>query len=167
MRWTSLLVVANVTADSDELIEALEARARETRVRVHLVVPIGGAGPDREAGEQQLERGLDRMAEAGIEAQGQVVRGDPVEAVHEVWDAAAFDEIVVSTLPTGVSKWLRIDVPHRLERLTGARVQHVETAPPKPAPPVERREPSRRRTGLLTPLAALGWDRRKDGDGPS
>ena len=160
MAWSSVLAVANVTADSDELLDALKARARQRPLRVHLVVPIGGAGPDREAGERQLMRGLDRIAEAGIEAQGQVVRGDPVEAVHEVWDAAAFDEIVVSTLPTGVSKWLRIDVPHRLEKLTGASVQHVETAPPRPEPPVTRRERRRVRSGLLAPLEALPWGSR-------
>ena len=161
MSWSSVLVVANVTADSDELIAALQARARNRRIRIQLVVPIGGAGPDRQAGEQQLERGLDRMAAAGIEAQGQCVRGDPVHAVHEVWDAAAIDEIVVSTLPTGVSKWLRIDVPHRLEKLTGARVQHIETAPPRPAPPVSRLERRSDRSGLLAPLAALPWGSRQ------
>jgi len=164
MTWSSVLVVANVTADSDELIGALRERAEHARVRVQLVVPIGGAGPDREAGERQLERGLDRMAGAGIEAQGQVVRGDPVQAVHEVWDAAAIDEIVVSTLPTGVSKWLRIDVPHRLEKLTGARVQHVETAPPRPQHPVSRRERRKERSGLLAPLAALPWGSRERRD---
>jgi hypothetical protein len=160
MAWSSVLVVANVTADSDELLQALRARTEQSRIHVQLVVPIGGAGPDRAAGEEQLARGLDRMAEAGIDAQGQVVFGDPVEAVHEVWDAKAFDEIVVSTLPTGVSKWLRIDVPHRLEKLTGARVEHVETAPPRPAPTTERREPKRERSGLLAPLAALPWGSR-------
>src|SRR3954452_24622010 len=125
MAWCSVLAVANVTADSDELLEALEERTKQGRVRVQLVVPIGGTSPPRAAGEEQLERGMDRIAEAGIEVQGHVVRGDPVDAVHEVWDPATYDEIVVSTLPTGVSKWLRIDVPHRLERLTGAQVQHV------------------------------------------
>jgi hypothetical protein len=160
MSWSSILVVANVTADSNELTDALRQRAEQGRVRVQLVVPIGGSGLDREAGERQLERGLDSMAEAGIEAQGQVVRGDPVQAVHEVWDPAAIDEIIVSTLPTGVSKWLRIDVPHRLEKLTGARVQHVETAPPRPQPPVSHRERRRDRSGLLAPLAALPWGSR-------
>ena len=160
MSWSSILVVANVTADSDELTDALRQRAEQGRVRVQLVVPIGGSGPDREAGERQLERGLDRMAEAGVEAQGQVVRGDPVQAVHEVWDPVAIDEIIVSTLPTGVSKWLRIDVPHRLEKLTGARVQHIETAPPRPQPPVSHRERRRERSGLLAPLAALPWGSR-------
>jgi hypothetical protein len=106
---------------------------------------------------------MDRIAEAGIEVQGQVVRGDPVQAVHEVWDPTTYDEIVVSTLPTGVSKWLRIDVPHRLEKLTGAQVQHVETAPARPQPPVERRERRRERSGLLAPLAALGWGSRRHG----
>lgn len=157
MAWCSVLVVANVTADSDELIDALRARAGKGRVHVHLVVPIGGAGPDREAGEEQLERGLDRMAAEGVEAQGQIVRGDPVESVHEVWDATAFDEIVVSTLPIGVSKWLRIGVPQRLEKLTGARVEHVETAPPRPDHAVTHHERPRERSGLLAPLAALGW----------
>ena len=161
MSWSSVLVVANVTADSDELLEALRRRNERSPVHVQLVVPIGGAGPDREAGEEQLQRGIDRLAEAGIEAQGQVVRGDPVQAVHEVWDAKSFDEIVVSTLPTGVSKWLRIDVPHRLEKLTGARVEHVETAVQRPPPAVERREPKKERSGLLAPLAALGWSSRR------
>src|SRR3954471_9701628 len=160
MAWCNVLVVANVTADSDELMDALRARAERVRVRAQLVVPIGGAGPDREAGERQLERGLGRMAEMGFEAQGQVVRGDPVQAVHDVWDAATFDEIVVSTLPTGVSKWLRIDVPHRLEKLTGAQVDHVETAPPRPPPPITHRERSRERSGVLAPLEALGWGSR-------
>jgi hypothetical protein len=160
MSWSSVLVVANVTADSDELLEAMRQRNDRSPVHVQLVVPIGGAGPDRAAGEDQLERGLDRMAEAGIEAQGQVVRGDPVQAVHEVWDAKAFDEIVVSTLPTGVSKWLRIDVPHRLEKLTGARVDHVETAERRPPPSIEHRERKRDRSGLLAPLAALPWGSR-------
>jgi hypothetical protein len=160
MSWCNVLAVANVTADSDELMDALRRRSEHARVRVQLVVPIGGAGPDREAGEHQLERGLDRMAELGIEAQGDVVRGDPVQAVHEVWDAATFDEIVISTLPTGVSKWLRIDVPHRLEKLTGAQVEHLETAPPRPAPAVTRRERPRERSGVLAPLAALGWGSR-------
>ena len=161
MAWSSVLVVANVTADSDELLDALRQRAARGRIRVQLVVPIGGAGPDRRGGEQQLERGLDRLASAGIEAQGMVVRGDPVDCVHEVWDAAAIDEIVVSTLPTGVSKWLRIDVPHRLERLTGARVHHVETAPPRAEPAVSHREERSGHSGLLAPLAALPWGSRQ------
>jgi hypothetical protein len=164
MAWSSILVVANVTADSDELLAALARRSEATRVRVHLVVPIGGAGPDREQGERQLERGLDRMAAAGVEVQGQVVRGDPVQAVHDVWDAAAFDEIVVSTLPTGISKWLRIDVPHRLAKLTGAQVEHVETAPARPSHPVTHRERHRDESGLLAPLAALPWASRRRHD---
>ena len=64
---------------------------------------------------------------------------------------------MVSTLRTGVSKWLRIDVPHRLERLTGARVHHVETAPPRAEPAISHREERSGHSGLLAPLAALPW----------
>ena len=46
-----------------------------------------------------------------------------------VWDPAKFDEIVVSTLPTGTSKWLQIDLPHRVERITGMPVEHVVASP--------------------------------------
>jgi hypothetical protein len=48
-----------------------------------------------------------------------------VAAVKEAWDPSRFDEVIVSTLPTGASKWLQIDLPHRVERFTGAPVRHV------------------------------------------
>jgi flavin-binding protein dodecin len=47
---------------------------------------------------------------------GEVIVGDPLQAVHRVMARSEFDEIVVSTLPAGVSKWLRMDLPHRIER---------------------------------------------------
>jgi hypothetical protein len=36
-----------------------------------------------------------------------------------------YDEVIVATLPTGVSRWMAADLPHRVERLTGARVTHI------------------------------------------
>ncbi|HLM51069.1 MAG TPA: hypothetical protein VK279_11030 [Solirubrobacteraceae bacterium] len=131
-RWTTrLLVVANVTADSDELLADLTARAQQGRVRVHLVVPV--LGVDRAGAERRLARALEGMAGVGIEATGEVMRAEPLAAAHEAWQAGRYDAIVVSTLPTGTSKWLRIDLPRRLHKLTDALVHHVVAEPRRAA----------------------------------
>jgi hypothetical protein len=63
-----------------------------------------------------------------------------------------FDEVVVSTLPTGVSRWLGLDLPRRLEKLTGVSVLHV-VAQPRAQVNWER-PPEREDYGVLSPLAA-------------
>jgi hypothetical protein len=45
--------------------------------------------------------------------------------VVELWEPGRFDEIVVSTLPPGTSKWLEANVPQRIEQETEAPVTHV------------------------------------------
>lgn len=119
---THLLVVANRTADSDELLADLRARADRGPIAVTLLVPQdthGGYGP-------RLRAALDRLHEAGIDAEGMLGDTDPTSAVAELWDPRRYDEIVVSTLPVGVSRWLGIDLPHRIARMTDAVVHHVE-----------------------------------------
>ena len=133
MAWqTSALVIANRTADSDELLEALELRARGGPVRFSLLVPCGPSG--REAARARLEAAVGRMREAGLEVEGSLARdSEPLAAAHEAWDPAEFDEIVVCTLPTGASKWLQVDLPHRLAKLTDAPVTHVVASERHPA----------------------------------
>ncbi|HVS29804.1 MAG TPA: hypothetical protein VHE14_09645 [Solirubrobacteraceae bacterium] len=157
MAWkSSLLVVANVTADSDELLSALSARAERGPASFTLVVPATGG--QREAAAARLDAALERMRAAGLEVSGAIGSADPVVSVREAWDPRKFDEIVVSTLTGQTSKWLQIDLPHRVERLTGAQVTHVVVSEPKPAiETAPAREPTRR--GLLSPFSALGWGR--------
>ncbi|MEA2470927.1 MAG: hypothetical protein QOE38_1926 [Thermoleophilaceae bacterium] len=127
MAWqTRALVIANRTADSDQLLEALERRARGGPIAFTLLVP-SGAGPDgRDDARARLDDAVARMRAAGLEVDGSLARGaDPLSAVHEAWDPAKYDEIVVCTLPTGVSKWLQVDLPHRIAKLTDAPVTHV------------------------------------------
>jgi len=52
----------------------------------------------------------------GVEADGEVGRSDPFKAIEETIARSGFDEIIISTLPEGVSRWLRMDVPNRAKR---------------------------------------------------
>ena len=157
MAWTfSVLVVANVTATSDELLAALRARADRDRCVFTLVVPAPGVGPaGHEAAREALAAALERMHAEGLKADGMVGDHDPVAAIAEVWDPTRFDEVVISTLPTGVSRWLQVDLPHRAERITGVQVTHVVAEPPREPPraePVRRPDPA---PGILAPLTAI------------
>jgi hypothetical protein len=151
MAWEfSVLVVANVTADSEELLAALRERADSGACRFTLVMPATGSGA-----RGRLEAALERMRETGLEnVEGRVGNPDPVVAVMDVWDPMRFDDIVVSTLPTGSSRWLGLDLPHRLEKLTSVPVKHVVSKPK----PVERHGPPPERPhryGVLAALAAI------------
>jgi hypothetical protein len=150
MAWEfSVLVVANVTATSDELREAMRERAESGACRFTLLVPSGGA-----EGRKQLEAALSLMHESGLEqVTGQVGDPDPVVAVMEAWDPMVFDEILVSTLPTGTSRWLGLDLPRRLEKLTSVNVRHVISTP-RPEVQVGP-APEHERYGVLAPLAAV------------
>jgi GABA permease len=167
MAWkTSVLVVANVTAASDELIAALRERAGEGPAEFMLLLPATGG--DSAAARGEMQRALERMREAGLEVTGKVGDRDPVVAVHEVWDPRRFDEVVVSTLPTGASRWLQIDLPHRVERLTDVPVRHVVARPKEEPRRTYAPPPKPEHHGLLTPLETLGWSgKRQEQGGPA
>src|SRR4249919_2171700 len=152
----SILVVANRTADSDELLAALKAHAERHPTTFTLLLPAPAVGPaGREAGQAALDRALARMREAGLDVDGVVGSQDPIDAVSNVWDPKQFDEVIVSTLPGAASKWLQVDLPHRVARMTGVQVTHViasdrralEITPP----------PAHEKQGLLSPLSVLTW----------
>lgn len=162
MAWEySVLVVANVTADSPELIEELTARAARDRCRFTLLVPAPMSG-ERDAATARVEAAVARLEEAGLEVEGVVGDHDPIHAVDDVWDPRSFDEVIVATLPTGSSKWLQIDLPHRVERLTDVPVKHVVAEPPRPEPRTHEREQPEE-LGLLSPLGALTGRRPRRG----
>ena len=67
-----------------------------------------------------------RFAGLEREFEGEVGDGNPMLAIEDALrDHGPFDEIVISTLPKGLSKWLKIDLPHRAEAAFGLRVTHV------------------------------------------
>jgi hypothetical protein len=138
MSWTTkLLVIANRTIECEEIGDAILERAKAGPVQVTLVAPAS-SGPSsirarRIETAQRLERTVQRLSEAGVAVEGVVGDTDPLVAVQDAWDPRRFDEVIVVTLPTGISRWMAADLPHRVERLTAARVTHIVAAA-QPAP---------------------------------
>jgi hypothetical protein len=124
-----VLVVANRTADSDEVHAALMERAQEGPIDVTLLAPavweIVDPHGGRQSASRRLNAALTRLAAAGITARGVVGDADPVAAVQDIWDAERFDEVIVATLPHHLSRWLGLDLPRRVEQLTGLPTRHV------------------------------------------
>jgi len=158
----NVLVLANVTASSRELIETVKARAARGPVEFTLLMPGHGPGLNgRDAVKPNLDEALAAWREAGVEAEGICGDANPYEAVAEVWDPRRHDEVIVCTLPGQSSKWIRSDLPQRIAKLTGAPVTHVVATDMRPEPtlgPAPEREQS-----PLGPLAVLSWGGRGAG----
>jgi hypothetical protein len=120
-----LLVVANQTVDSDELYQALHERAERASLSVTFLIP-----QDQQEGlAHRVNHALERLHADGIEAEAMLGDVDPCCAVIECWDPRRWDEVLVSTLPTGTSRWLKIDLPHRIQRAVDAPVTHIVCRP--------------------------------------
>ena len=142
------LVVANQTLGADELIELIGHRAKSEPSEFLIVVPatpvmelvqgaaqapvLGGSTvipstPEhaRELAQARLDQALTQLRAAGAKVDGLVGDRDPVHAVQTAMKGRQFDEIIVSTLPKRVSRWLHQDLPRRLEHKTQLPVTHV------------------------------------------
>jgi nucleotide-binding universal stress UspA family protein len=118
----SYLIVANQTLTSRSLTDAITARLAEGAVRTYVVVPLSPVGgrltwderSSREVAQTRLDEVLARLREMGAEADGEVGDRNPVMAVRDALRDREVDEVIVSTLPKGLSRWLGEDVPSRL-----------------------------------------------------
>lgn len=146
------LVLANQTVASAALRSALAARVAAGTAHFYVLVPLikpsaeaagwapmqspegiaRGAIADAAARDEATRRSIHRLQllqntirDLGGEADGSVGPTNPVIAVKRLLPDHSFDEVVVSTLPAGISRWLRLDVPARIGRLTGLPVTTV------------------------------------------
>lgn len=139
------LVVANQTLGGQQFSDAVKERVAATECVFYVVVPatpvsdqvvpLGGDTSATKApspgelahavAEQRLAAALREIQGAGGEADGQVGVSDPLDAVRDVVGRFEADEVIISTLPLGLSKWLRRDLPRQVERLTGLPVTHI------------------------------------------
>jgi hypothetical protein len=89
--------------------------------------PESGPGTDSGASlaQQRLDAELYRLREAGAEADGEVGDPDPFRAISNTLKYKQFDEIILSTLPHGRSRWLRQDLPGKVKKKFGIPVTHL------------------------------------------
>jgi hypothetical protein len=132
-----VLVVARQTATSSGLLEAVRKRAQHGEATFHLLVPgqphdMQKAVDPQEAGadeaQQVLDVALPKLSEAaGQDVTGSVDASEPMSAIENAIHRGDYHEIIISTLPLGVSRWLRLDVVSKARRL-GLPVTHVESS---------------------------------------
>ena len=109
-------MVANRTAATPRLLAEVRRRAEAGRCRITLLVPKPYWDPDTEEAELVVELAVPLLEKAAGGHVDAVIGGsDPVDAVRDVLATTVVDEVIVSTLPQRVSRWLRRDVPSRLQ----------------------------------------------------
>jgi hypothetical protein len=120
---TRVLVVANRTAATPALLDAVRERAARGPCAFTLLVPNTAHGlhrvmdpEDQARGEADavLELALPLLeAAAGGRVEGMVGDPEPLAAIQDAVNLSGFEEIIISTLPKRVSRWLRLDLPHK------------------------------------------------------
>jgi flavin-binding protein dodecin len=141
----SFLLVANQTLGGESLAAYLRRVIQsDAAAQFVVVVPMATAVPvdpgavlgmgfvDAELidhlehdARERLKVLLEWFRDAGVRAAGRVVQGDPLAAMERVAQSHHLDEIVISTLPAGVSQWLRQDLVHRARRRFGIPITTI------------------------------------------
>ena len=127
------LVVANQTLGGQHLIRKLREALGEGPSTFHFLVPATPPqdhatwteGEATALANERLEAARARAREIGVDADGSAGDPNPLQAIADVLATRDFDEIIVSTLPPRVSRWLRLDLLHRVERRFDLPVTHV------------------------------------------
>jgi hypothetical protein len=136
------LLVANETAESPELLRAVnEIHSRDDDAEFVIVIPAtplnllqqfeGTVKSARALAAQRAQRTRRHLEDAGIRVRStRVGNWDPYVAIEEELADTTYDAIVLSTLPPGISRWLRTDLPSRVARRhPEIRLVHVVSRP--------------------------------------
>src|ERR1700727_1198145 len=133
----NVLVVAHQTAATPGLLDAVRERSQRGPVRFHLVVPrqphgihklVDPQDASEEEAQRVLEVALPKLSEAaGADVTGSVGAPEPLMAIHDAVNLGGYDEIIISTLPLGISRWLKLDLVSKARGL-GLPVTHVSAS---------------------------------------
>jgi GABA permease len=127
------LVIANQTLAGEHLTQAVREALATGPCEFYVLVPASHAnhhavwteGAAKAEANSRLTVALERFRALGAEATGEVGDPSPLLALRDVLRHQIFDEIIVSTLPSGPSRWLRQDVVNRMRRITSIPVRHI------------------------------------------
>ena len=138
-----ILVVANRTLGSSDLLQSIRDRMSKGPCRFTLLVPAtahahrestmetltrritnmpvsdearGAAESDYNHAQRRVEFGIEQVQRLGAEVDGEVGDANPFKAVEDALARRKYDEIILSTLPSGVGRWLSQDLPHKVTR---------------------------------------------------
>lgn len=126
-------VVANQTLGGGHLAAKIQEAVAAGPCSFHVIVPATPPtdhlsfteGEARAIAQRRLDAAVTWIRSLGAEADGSVGDANPLLAVEDALREEACDEIIISTLPPGASKWLKMDLPHRLEARFGLPVTHL------------------------------------------
>jgi hypothetical protein len=138
-----ILVVANRTLGSSDLLQSIQDRMTKGPCQFTLLVPAiahahrestiesltrritnmpvtdearGTAESDYVHAQGRVEFGIEQLQRLGAEVDGEVGDGNPAKAVDDALSRRKYDEIILSTLPSGVGRWLGQDLPNKVRR---------------------------------------------------
>jgi hypothetical protein len=129
-----ILVVANETVIGRALLSEIRHRAEGSNTKVFVVCPAlntpvkhwtSDEDEARAAAQERLDKSLEGMREAGIEASGEIGDDDPLQAIEDALRTFAPDELIISTHPEGRSNWLERGVVSGARERFAMPVTHV------------------------------------------
>jgi hypothetical protein len=129
-----ILVIANETVGGEQLLSILRQKSEGVRERVHVVCPAlnsqvrhwaSDEDAARAAAQDRLDASLGRLREHGVQADGEVGDGDPLQAMEDALRTFGADEIVISTHPEGRSHWLERNVVGLARERFDVPITHV------------------------------------------
>lgn len=128
-----VLIVANQTAGGRHLHDEVARRVATEPHTFTLLVPPAPPqhtmtfteGEARALAKERMDRAIQALRDLDVQIDGVVGVSGPMDAIADVLWTQTFDEIIISTLPHNISKWLRIDLPRRVEKRFGIPVTHV------------------------------------------
>ena len=129
-----ILVIANETVGGAELLSILRSKAEGVSERVLVVCPAlnsqvktwaSDEDGARAAAQQRLDASLAQLHRDGVQAEGAVGDGDPLQAIEDALRTFGADEIVISTHPPGRSNWLEHNVVGAAQARFDVPITHV------------------------------------------
>jgi hypothetical protein len=129
-----ILVIANETVGGHTLRSMILEKSLDVREEVLVVTPalnspvrhwVSDEDGARAAAQERLDISLAKLAEAGVQARGEVGDGDPLQAIEDALRTFGADEIIISTHPEGRSNWLERGIVEKARERFPVPITHV------------------------------------------